>query len=441
MRQATMLHQASTVVVACSALLSACGGSGTSNGGTAQSIDFPYPGTRYLATAATPLSATTTSGLDVTFSSNTPSTCTVSDGKLVPVSAGECSVTAMQEGDAQFDAAMPAQQLFKILPHPQAITFASPGFQAIDGTPPALVATSDSSLAVSFSSSTPDVCTVSGTSLTLVSRGQCSITASQAGDGSYAAAKPVSVSFIVGDAPPPVLTFASGYSSTGSTLEGGGISTGAGSNKDGWWCSDPNWCSSSISSDGSSFTYSYTIQPSDPKHVNTDNWMGGYFGFKIFAPGVSGFSSTANTTTGLQIGKQASLKFQLAEDPTWFGTKTDSAKHNADVKVSLILGHFNPNPNDLDSNGKPKPCNVAVQAVMTPSAASVQSYELQLSSFTAISQSCGLQNLDIANELAAYPIVQLGFDAANANTSASVTTPTNPSYPTAITLTGAITFQ
>lgn len=436
MRQATMLTRVSTVVVACSALLSACGGGGGSSGGsTAQSIDFPYPGTRYLATAAAPLSATTTSGLPVTFSSNTPSTCTVSDGNLVPVSAGECSVTATQDGNAQFDGAMPAQQLFKILPHAQAITFPSPGFQAIDGTPPALAATSDSGLAVSYASSTPDVCTVSASTLTLVSRGQCSITAMQPGDGSYAAAPPVSVSFTVGDAPPPVLTFASGYQSTTSTIEGGGVSTYAGSNKDNWWCSDPNWCSSSVSSDGSSFSFSYAIQPSDPKHPNTDTWMGGYFGFQIFAPGVTGFSSTGNTTTGVQIDKQASLKFQLAEDPVWYSTISSNA-HNADVKVTLVLGHF-----ALKASDNNKACNVALQAVMTPTAASTQSYELQLGSFAAFSESCGLTGLTPATELATYPIVQIKFDAASTNTSATTTTPTDPSYPTAITLTGAITFQ
>jgi len=435
MRQATMLSKASTVVVACSALLSACGGDGGSSGGTAQSIDFPYPGTRYLATAAAPLSATTTSGLPVTFSTNTPSTCTVNDGNLVAVSAGECSITATQDGNAQFASALPAQQLFKILPHVQTITFASPGFQSIDGTPPALSASSDSGLPVSFASNTPDVCAVSGTTLTLVSRGQCSITALQAGDGSYAAAAPVTVVFTVGDAPPPVLTFASGYQSTTSTIEGGGISTFAGSNKDGWWCSDPNWCSSSISSDGSSFSFSYSIQPSDPKHPNSDNWMGGYFGFQVFAPGVTSFSSTGNTTTGVQVDKQSTVKFTLAEDPVWFSTASSNA-HNADVKVTLVLGHF-----ALNASNNNSACNVALQTVMTPSTASMQGYELQLASFSAFSESCGLTGLTPATELLAYPIVQMKFEAATTNTSASTTSPTNPSYPTALTLSGAITFQ
>jgi len=430
-----MLSKASTVVVACSTLLSACGGNGGSSGATAQSIDFPYPGTRYLATAAAPLSATTTSGLPVTFSSNTPSTCTVSDGNLVPVSVGECSVTASQDGNAEFASALPAQQLFKILPHAQTITFASPGFQPIDGTPPALVATSDSSLPVSFASNMPEVCTVSATTLALVSRGQCSITASQAGDGDYAAAAPVTVTFAVGDAPPPVLTFASGYQSTTSTIEGGGVSTYAGSNKDGWWCSDPNWCSSSINTDGSAFTFSYSIQPSDPNHPNSDNWMGAYFGFQIFAPGVTAFSSTGNTTAGLQIDKQSTLRFQLAEDPVWYGTIASNA-HNADVKVTLVLGHF-----ALKASNNNSACNVALQAILTPSSASVQGYEIQLGSFSAFSESCGLAGLEAATELQTYPVVQIKFDAATTNTSASTTTPTNPSYPTALTLSGAITFQ
>lgn len=435
MRQATILTPAATLVVACSALLSACGGDGGSSGTTTQSIDFPYPGTRYLATAAAPLSATSTSGLAVTFTSNTPSTCTVSDGTLVAVSVGECSITATQEGNAEFASALPAQQLFKILPHAQAITFASPGFQAIDGTPPPLTATSDSGLAVSFASGTPDVCTVSGTTLTLVSRGQCSITALQAGDGNYVAATPVTVVFTVDDAPPPVLTFASGYQSTTSTLEGGGVGTFAGSNKDGWWCSDPNWCSSSISSDGSSFTFAYSIQPSDPNHPNADTWMGAYFGFQVLAPGLTGLSTTGDTTTGVQIVKQSTLRFKLAEDPVWFGT-TSSNAHNADVKVTLVLGHF-----ALKASNNNSACNVALQAVITPTAASVQGYELQLGAFSAVSESCGLAGLTPATELATYPVVQMKFEAATANTSVSTTSPTDPSYPTAITLSGPITFQ
>ncbi len=67
--------------------------------------------------------------------------------------------------------------------------------------PPALSATATSGLAVSFASTTPGVCTVSGTTITLVSAGTCSVSASQAGDGSFAAAPTVSQNFTVNSPP------------------------------------------------------------------------------------------------------------------------------------------------------------------------------------------------------------------------------------------------
>lgn len=58
-------------------------------------------------------------------------------------------------------------------------------------------ATASSGLTVSFTSDTPAVCTVSGTTVTLVSLGTCTIRASQAGDATYAAAPDVVQSFEV----------------------------------------------------------------------------------------------------------------------------------------------------------------------------------------------------------------------------------------------------
>jgi hypothetical protein len=65
------------------------------------------------------------------------------------------------------------------------------------GVPPFTIgATSSSGLAVSFASATPSVCTVSGTTVTIVAVGTCSITASQAGNATYEAAVEVTQSFI-----------------------------------------------------------------------------------------------------------------------------------------------------------------------------------------------------------------------------------------------------
>lgn len=79
----------------------------------------------------------------------------------------------------------------------QTITFTSPGTQTIGTATSALVATSTSGLAITFASTTPSVCTVSGTALTLVAAGSCTVTANQAGNSVYSAATTVSYTFSV----------------------------------------------------------------------------------------------------------------------------------------------------------------------------------------------------------------------------------------------------
>jgi hypothetical protein len=78
----------------------------------------------------------------------------------------------------------------------QTITFGAIAAQTV-GTPLTLTATASSGLAVSYASSTTSVCTVSGSAATFLAAGTCTITASQAGNASYAAAASVSQSFTV----------------------------------------------------------------------------------------------------------------------------------------------------------------------------------------------------------------------------------------------------
>jgi hypothetical protein len=79
----------------------------------------------------------------------------------------------------------------------QTITFAQPANVKQNTSPVTLSATASSGLTVSFSSGTPTVCTVSGTQVTLLSLGACTITASQPGNGSVNPATPVTRSFLV----------------------------------------------------------------------------------------------------------------------------------------------------------------------------------------------------------------------------------------------------
>jgi len=81
-------------------------------------------------------------------------------------------------------------------PSSQTIAFGAIATQTA-GTSLALTATASSGLPVSFVSSTPVVCTVSGSMATLNAAGTCTIQASQAGNSTYTAATAVTQSFMV----------------------------------------------------------------------------------------------------------------------------------------------------------------------------------------------------------------------------------------------------
>lgn len=79
----------------------------------------------------------------------------------------------------------------------QSISFVSPGSQTLGATPQPLSASASSGLAVTITSSTPTVCSVNGSTLGLLALGTCTLTASQLGNASYAAATPVSISIAI----------------------------------------------------------------------------------------------------------------------------------------------------------------------------------------------------------------------------------------------------
>ncbi len=81
----------------------------------------------------------------------------------------------------------------------QTISFA-PLANQVQGTSVMLSASATSGLPVSFSSLTPSICTVSGTTATLINPGTCNIQASQPGNAQYAAATPVAQGFTVSPA-------------------------------------------------------------------------------------------------------------------------------------------------------------------------------------------------------------------------------------------------
>jgi len=175
------------------------GGSGSATYAalTAQTITFANPGAQIIGTPLT-LSATASSGLAVSYASQTTSICTVSGSTATFVAAGTCTIQATQAGNSTYAAATAVSQSFTVNAsmQSQTITFANPGTQTV-GTPLTLSATATSGLVVSFASQTTSICTVSGTAATFVAVGNCNIQATQAGNSTYAAATAVSQSFAV----------------------------------------------------------------------------------------------------------------------------------------------------------------------------------------------------------------------------------------------------
>jgi hypothetical protein len=134
---------------------------------------------------------------------------------------GTCTVLYNQAGDGSYS---PATQVTNT-------TAATPAGQTIGPigfTPPTLYvggttaasATATSGLAVTFSSTTPLVCTVSGSNgstVNGVSAGLCTVAANQAGNANYNAAQQVTRNIAVGAASTCTVTF---YAGSGGTLTG-----------------------------------------------------------------------------------------------------------------------------------------------------------------------------------------------------------------------------
>jgi hypothetical protein len=429
-----MKFQFSAIALGCIALLSGCGGGGGSDQGTkAQFISFPFPGGQSIAippnVATVTLAATASGGGEVTYTSNTPDTCTVNGATLTLVKAGECSVTANQAGGNGY-APTSERQLFVIPKQLQKVIFRNPGWQPLDTTPVPLAATSDiANHPVTFSSSTPTACTVSGNSMTKVGNGMCTITATQAGDDIYATTTVVR-NIPIGTAQADALTFLTGYKDSSHTNEQGGIGGSGSTSENGWWCN--GFCSTTVDASANTFTFDFTATlPKAPD----GRWIGGGFDMFALAAGLPDLVKNADTLVGTHIDAQAAIKFNFAQNPEWFSSSDNK------VNVKLILGHHAMVPDGTDDKGNPKTkdCNVTLQSQFTPTAAAATNYSVSLRSFTIV-ESCGMTGLDPWIEMQDYPISKVDFAADGSNVSVPLPG-TTATVRTRGTLTGAITFQ
>jgi hypothetical protein len=123
----------------------------------------------------------------VSFASTTTGVCTIVSGAIHVVGGGICSITASRAGDGIYLPATNVVKTIKINKLTQSISFNQPAAMSTLDADQALVATSNAtgSYPVSFASTTTAVCTIVNGKIHAVTGGTCSITASQAGDGTY----------------------------------------------------------------------------------------------------------------------------------------------------------------------------------------------------------------------------------------------------------------
>lgn len=150
---------------------------------------------------AFPLSATATSGLEITYSSSNQNVATVSGNKVTIVGGGTATITASQLGNQNYNAAQNIEQKLIVNKKVQSLTFdsfVSP--RVYSNTSFLLIASATSSLPITFTSSNTVVATISGNTVTIVGAGTATITASQPGNQNYLRANDVSKSLTVNKA-------------------------------------------------------------------------------------------------------------------------------------------------------------------------------------------------------------------------------------------------
>jgi hypothetical protein len=161
-----------------------------------QQISFDVLANKTVGDADFTVIATASSNLAVSLSAL--GSCTLNGNQIHLTGAGQCEVTASQNGDANTSAAVPVARTFSIGKADQQITFEALANKTIGDADFGINATASSNLPVAFSAG--GNCTVTGGQIHLTGAGTCTITASQDGDANVNAAAPVARMFSIGKA-------------------------------------------------------------------------------------------------------------------------------------------------------------------------------------------------------------------------------------------------
>ncbi len=148
------------------------------------------------------LAGSATSGLAVSFSIDPASAtvCSISAGVVSFTGIGTCTLDANQAGDSNWNPAPQQTQMITVGQGTQTVSFTStaPTNAAVGGANYAVTGAASSGLAVSFSTTSTGICSVTGSTVSFTGVGSCVIDADQAGDANYSAAAQQTQTITVG---------------------------------------------------------------------------------------------------------------------------------------------------------------------------------------------------------------------------------------------------
>jgi hypothetical protein len=116
----------------------------------------------------------------------TPAICVPVGFTVRLISGGSCTLTYETAATSTYLASDVYQQTFEISRDPQTISFTLPNTANISSKSLALAATASSGSTVAYSTNSTSICSITGSTLNLLTSGNCSVTATQAGTSTLA---------------------------------------------------------------------------------------------------------------------------------------------------------------------------------------------------------------------------------------------------------------
>jgi hypothetical protein len=153
-----------------------------------QVITFPDPGPQPFGSTFTVSATGGASGNPVVFSSTNNARCTVSGNVVTPVAVNVCTIRAQQAGNANYDAATPVLRDITITRGPGSLVFPAQADRSLAAGAFGLSFTPGPSTGqVTFVSLTPNICTISASTVTPIATGVCTVSGTHEEDAFYTA--------------------------------------------------------------------------------------------------------------------------------------------------------------------------------------------------------------------------------------------------------------